>query len=299
MLDVKNRYFVLSSMTDQAEASEMNSWGEVHVQIKSLNHRFKDIKCRLPNHLQMAEVSLRKMLENEFKRGSFDVIVNVKYNEQYSVHTRLNVDRIATYLKQLKKIDFKGKETIDLTAFLRSEFIDDIANESFQTLQATLNRCMVEAMKTLLQQRREEGEKIRLLLLNYHQEILEHLQLIKEKKFESLDNKKNKLLVKIKELNTGMIDEQRLAQEFVILAQKLDIQEELDRFDIHCNKLQNLLAKTYEKLDRGKELEFTLQELGREINTMSNKSEHALISQECVSIKVLLENIREQILNLE
>jgi uncharacterized protein (TIGR00255 family) len=299
MASIVQSSFVLSSMTGQAEASETNSLGEVHVQIKSLNHRFRDVKFKLPTHLQMTELTLRKVLENMFKRGSFDVIVNVKYNESFNLSSRVNLQKVTKYLQQFENISFKGKESIELTAFLRSEFIDDVGEDSLVNINLSLHRCMTKACMSLLQQRREEGEKIRLLLVKYHQEILKHLNFIKAKQFESYEHKKNKLQTKLKELTAGAVDEQRIAQEFTIMAQKLDIQEELDRFVIHWKKLEVLLSEKYEKADRGKELEFILQELGREINTMSNKSEHAYISQECVAIKVLLENIREQILNLE
>jgi len=286
-------------MTGQAESSEVNSIGEMHVQIKSLNHRFRDIKFRLPTSMQMTELSLRKVIESIFKRGSFDVIVTIKNNPNYSMSSRLNLQKVNQYLQQFDNMSFKGKETIELTSFLRSEFMDDLEEESLQAMNLSLHRCMSRACMILLQQRREEGEKIRLILLKYHQEIQKHLSIVKTKQHESLEIKKNKLKSKLQELASNLIDEQRIAQEFVMMAQKLDIQEEIDRFVIHWKKLEGLLAETYVKADRGKELEFLLQELGREVNTMSNKADHVQISQECVGIKVLLENIREQILNLE
>lgn len=294
-----NLTYALSSMTGQAEATEKSSLGDVSVQIKSLNNRFRDIKFRLPTQLQMAELGLRKVIETTFKRGSFEVIVHVKYNEDYNLTSRLNLQKVSQYLNQFDGLSFKGKETIELTAFLRPEFVDDMQEESIQNMSLCLHRCMSRASLELQNQRRAEGAKIRLVLQKYHQEILKHINLILSKKHESLEHKKAKLKSKLQELASGVVEEQRVAQEFVILAQKLDIQEELDRFVIHWKKLDTLLAEKYEKADRGKELEFLLQELGREINTMSNKADHVLISQECIAVKVLLENIREQILNLE
>lgn len=291
--------FVLSSMTGQAESSEKNEFGEVHVQIKSLNHRFRDFKFRAPTSMQMNEVALRKVIESIFKRGSFDINIAVKYHKEAATQSRVNLDRVSSYVKQFSDLNFKGKESIELTAFLRSEFIDELDDTSTHTMNLSLFRCFNKACLELLKQRREEGRKIRIVALKLNEQLIVHLNFIISKQFETFENKKIKLRAKLDELKNTAIDEQRVAQEFVYLAQKLDIQEEIDRFKFHWKKMSLLLEETYEKADRGKELEFILQELGRETNTLSNKADHILVSHECVAIKVILENIREQILNLE
>jgi uncharacterized protein (TIGR00255 family) len=292
--------FILSSMTGQAESSEKNEFGEVHVQIKSLNHRFRDFKFRAPISLQMAEITLRKIIESNFKRGSFDINISIKYHKELGTQTRVNLTRVSNYLKQFSDLNFPSKPTVDLTAFLRQEFTDEVDDTSNQAMNLSLHRCFNLACIELREQRHAEGKKIRAVLLKLHEQLLVHLNLIIAKQHESLENKKAKLKSRLDELkSTVVIDEQRLAQEFVYLAQKLDIQEEIDRFRFHWKKLATLLEENYDKVDRGKELEFILQELGRETNTLSNKADHSQISHECVSLKVLLENIKEQILNLE
>ncbi len=297
-MTTKNAY-VLSSMTGQAESSEKNEFGEVHVQIKSLNHRFRDFKFRAPTSLQMQEVALRKVIESIFKRGSFDINISVKYHKELGTQSRVNLDKVSGFVKQFSDLNFHGKETIELTAFLRSEFIDELDDNSNHVMNLSLFRSFNKACLELLKQRREEGKKIRTVALKLHEQLITHLNFVMSKQFESYENKKAKLKSKLAELTTVAVDEQRVAQEFVFMAQKLDIQEEVDRFRFHWKKLAVLLEETYDKADRGKELEFILQELGRETNTLSNKADHSLISHECVAIKVILENIREQILNLE
>lgn len=292
--------YVLSSMTGQAEASEENSFGKIHIQIKSLNNRFKDFKFRLPANLQMTEIPLRKVIDSIFKRGSFDINVSIKYAKGASSSIRLDMDKVKNYVQQFEVLQELKNQKLELTGFLRPEFMKEVEDESNQTMTQSLYRCFDLACLELMKQRRDEGQKIRLVTLRQLEKLNTHLAIVASKQNESLEIKKTKLKTKLRELITSPgVDEQRVAQEFVFLAQKLDIQEEIDRFKFHWKKLEVLLSEKYEKSDRGKEIEFILQELGRETNTLSNKADHAQISHECVEIKVILESIREQILNLE
>lgn len=294
-----NNIFSICSMTGQAQSSLSNELGEINVQIKSLNHRFRDVKFRAPSFLSMAEIKIRKILETHFKRGSFDVIISVKFHDDANAQANVNLDKVKKYLSQFDALNLKEKVQIDLLSFLRPEFAIDMPQEQTLKIMENLDTCFSKACQELSLQRQEEGEKIRLLIIKYHAQLLVHLDIIKSLQFNSLEIKKNKLKQRLSEIAAEQVDGQRLAQEFVYLAQKLDIQEEIDRFSFHWTKLEKLISDKYNKADRGKELEFILQEMGREVNTLGNKADYPEISNECVALKVILENIREQILNIE
>lgn len=288
-------------MTGQSQKIIENESFEISVQLKSLNHRFRDIKWKAPSILSMHEIQTRKILEQYFKRGSFDVYIHIKFKEKLGAALSIDLEKVKSFVNQFKEIDFPFLAQTELTQFLRSEFLQESSQETQKIIAQEVLRAVKECSELLLKERVEEGEKIKKILHKNLQDLKASLSSIQEKKLETLENKKKKIQDRLNELSgmKNIIDENRLAQEFVYWGQKYDIQEEIDRFLIHCSKFESCLVDDPKKMERGKELEFLLQELGREINTLANKSDNALISHEGVSIKCILESMREQVLNIE
>jgi uncharacterized protein (TIGR00255 family) len=291
----------IASMTGQAQGAETSSLCEVQVQIKSLNNRFRDYKWKAPSFLSMSEIAARKCLESYFKRGSFDINVNVRFAAEKNANLTIDESKVSAYLQQFSFLTTAQSTSVELIHFLRPEFLKDLSQESQGEVHALLMNALKKCCQKLSEERRTEGQKIALLITTQIERMQNHLKSVESMQGESLENKKNKIQERLLDLKVSpeLIDQTRLAQEFVFLAQKLDIQEEIDRFHIHLQKLQKVLESHRGHQEHGKELEFLLQELGREVNTLSSKADHVKISHECVEIKVILESIREQVLNIE
>lgn len=291
----------MQSMTGHAQKTIDNEFAEINIQIKSLNHRFRDIKWKVPSLLAMYEIQARKIIEQYFKRGSFDVYVYLKFKDKYSSSLSIDVNKVNNFLNQFEKCKLAFTPQIELTQFLRQEFLQENSQEFQNNIGEDVIKGISDCCELLQKERVEEGSKIRTLLLKSVNELIAGVEKINSHKNNTLDIKKKKIEDRLSEISSmkNVIDESRLAQEFVYWGQKYDIQEEVDRFLMHCEKLDFNLKNGSQKNEKGKELEFLLQELGREINTLSNKSDNVQISHEGVSIKCILEAMREQVLNIE
>lgn len=287
------------SMTGFGKGEANNENYTLTTEIKTVNNRFKDMKFRMSSIFNPLELELRSKLEAEFKRGSFDVSIaykkTEKANAEFIVDTKkvqAYIDLIAPVLKE-KNIPFN----VSPVDFLRGDFYreEDASREEEMIILA--RKSFEAAIKALKTSRSGEGSKL-------VQKLLEHLSQYEKclgevEKFKSLypEMIKDKLTTKLSEkMKDFKVDESRLMQEIVFYLEKLEIDEEINRAKIHLQKLRSTLESSGEI---GRQIDFLLQELGRETNTMGSKSAHPEISSNVVEMKVQLEKIREQALNLE
>jgi uncharacterized protein (TIGR00255 family) len=268
-------------------------------EIKSVNNRFKDFKFRMSSLFNSIEIDLRSKLENEFKRGSFDISVSYKKNDKAVAEFYVDPKKVSAYLDLMRPV-FEEKKIafhVSPVEFLRSDFYRDDDTNRDEEMSVLAKKSFDQAIAALKISRSAEGEKL-------VSKLLEHLGvyegcLIEVEKLKNLypDMIKDKLTQKMNEkLKDFKIDESRFLQEVVYYLEKLEIEEEITRARIHLGKLKSVLNSSGEI---GRQIDFLLQELGRETNTMGSKSAHPDISSNVVEMKVQLEKIREQALNLE
>lgn len=287
------------SMTGFGKGEAQGENYTITTEIKTVNNRFKDFKFRMSSLFNSQELDLRSKLDNEFRRGSFDVSVSYKKSEKGSVTFQVDPEKVEAYINLMKPVFTKTGTsfTVSPTEFLRSDFSFDDDGEREKEMQPLLQKSMDAAVKALKESRAHEGDKLVKKLLEHLGVYEERLGNVEKLKGEYPELMKEKLQQKFKEkLKDIQVDESRFLQEIVYYLEKLEVDEEINRAKIHLHKLRAVLNSHGEI---GRQIDFLLQELGRETNTLGSKSAHPEISSHVVEMKVQLEKIREQALNLE
>lgn len=269
------------------------------VEIKSVNHRFKDIRFKMGSVFNSQEISLKKKIENSFIRGSFDIYIQYKKSESKDLKITVDPEKVQAFLSEMKSTmgEFSSQMNINPTDFLRSDFAkeDDSKEEE---LKGMLLAAFEQATKALMSSRVEEGEKLVQTLQTHQKDFESHFKVITGLKDSYQSEVRERILKRFKEENENLkVDETRFMQEVIYYLEKLDIQEEISRIQIHLEKLTNLMSSTTSEL--GRQIDFLVQELNRETNTIGSKSGSQEISESVVQMKVQLEKIREQALNLQ
>lgn len=287
------------SMTGFGKGEASGTNYSITTEIKTVNNRFKDFKFRMSSMFNSMELDLRSKLENEFRRGSFDISVSYKRNEKSVTEFQVDPKKVEAYLSLMKPVFDKADVSFHVspTEFLRSDFYKDEDEQKEQELLPLVLKSFEEAIEQLKVSRSQEGKKL-------VDKLFEHLAIyesclgsVEKLKGQYPEMMKDKLTAKLNEkLKDIKIDESRFLQEVVYYLEKLEIDEEINRAKIHLVKLKSVMNSTGEI---GRQIDFLLQELGRETNTMGSKSAHPEISSNVVEMKVQLEKIREQALNLE
>jgi uncharacterized protein (TIGR00255 family) len=288
----------LVSMTGYGQGSISNEKYTITVEMRSVNSRYLEIKFKLPSMWGELEERMRELISSKISRGRVDVSVFVSYAQ---TDAKLNIDW--QLLESVKEAHEKLSNTVGLAEPL--SFTDLLAVEGVLTLEKPqedleeiwkdLSVALTEALDQLYNMRRAEGERLA-------EDITQRIEYIKKKtlELESLAP----LIVKelydrIKERVAEMdvaLQEERLLQEVALIAEKMNVTEELVRLKSHCDGFLQIMQ---ENNSVGRKLDFLLQEMNREINTTGSKSSNLTVSRNVVEIKSELEKIREQIQNIE
>jgi uncharacterized protein (TIGR00255 family) len=271
----------------------------VITEIKTVNNRFKDFRFRMSSLFNSSEMELRRKLEEEFKRGSFEINITYKKNEKNSDEFLVDRTKINKFLKFiLPDLRDSGLSlSVNPTDFLRTDFYkddeDQKESELLPLMFQSFHLSLIELKKSRLEEGRKLVEKLR-EHLDIYQSSLIKVENIKSQYPNLLhDRLSAKLTEKLRDFK---VDESRLSQEIIYYLEKLEVDEEINRAKIHLEKLRLILSSSGEV---GRQIDFLLQELGRETNTLGSKSAHVEISSQVIEMKVQLEKIREQALNLE
>ncbi len=295
---------MIRSMTGYGRAEAVLGGRKYVVEIKSLNHRYLELSLRIPANLLPLEMEIKKKINEQLIRGKIDITIR---RETYSgiEGSRLlevNLPLVKNYydlLIQLKDLfNLKEDITLDMMAGLKDVFIPlETLEDEITVLWEGLAGVLSNALAALIDMRQKEGEvlgqdlKARLYLIN------EHLDEIDARAPQIVLEYQKRLVARIRELMDGMvIDESRLSQEVAIMAEKSDITEEIVRFRSHIKQFFEML-KSPEAM--GRKVDFLIQEMNREVNTIGSKSNDAEISCHVIEIKSELAKLREQVQNLE
>ena len=295
---------MIRSMTGYGRAEAVLGGRKYVVEIKSLNHRYLELSLRIPANLLPLEMEIKKKINEQLIRGKIDITIR---RETYSgiEGSRLlevNLPLVKNYydlLIQLKDLfNLKEDITLDMMAGLKDVFIPlETLEDEITVLWEGLAGVLSNAIAALIDMRQKEGEvlgqdlKARLYLIN------EHLDEIDARAPQIVLEYQKRLVARIRELMDGMvIDESRLSQEVAIMAEKSDITEEIVRFRSHIKQFFEIL-KSPEAM--GRKVDFLIQEMNREVNTIGSKSSDAQVSCHVIEIKSELAKLREQVQNLE
>jgi uncharacterized protein (TIGR00255 family) len=269
----------------------------LNCELRSVNHRYCDITLKLPDHLRFIETDLRTLLATKINRGKVECAISYKKQAKNGQSFNVNLEAVAALLAATDQIEQQMQASLSFSALDILAFPNITQEPSIDKL--ILNEEVTQLVKTtlakFLEVREREGAQLKVLLAERCIKIQAFSVLAAKRMPDVLLLIRNKLKDKIDELQVQP-DFDRLEQELVFVAQKLDITEELDRLDTHIIEVLRVLQ---EKEPVGRRLDFLMQELNREANTLSSKSTDKEMTAIAIELKVLIEQMREQIQNIE
>lgn len=288
---------MINSMTGFGRTEVQTPDGQLQLEIRSVNHRYLDTQFKLPEVLRPIEQELRSIVTQHLKRGKVDVSLSFKRLVEQPVETHINVARARQVIEQMEVIAslMQKPGRIDPAAVIRMPGVIEEEETAPDQMYPVIRDALASAIGQLAENRAREGEKIHAMLEDRCGEILTIADGVRKRLPTVLAEIRKRLEKKIESLNT-QIDNDRLEQELVILAQKIDVSEELDRLNAHVAEIRNAL-KSEEPV--GRRLDFLMQELNREANTLGSKSADTETTQAAVDLKVVIEQMREQVQNVE
>ncbi len=287
----------VNSMTGFSRTEFSNDKFEVTCEIKSVNHRFKDFRFRMHNSLNHLELEIRRMIEASLSRGSFDISIQTK-KVLKNDESKIDFEKVKNFINSFKEnMNFEGN--LNPTHFLRPEFYKETLEEDKDALSDVVKSVCKDTIIELKKSRASEGEKLESILLANINVYRDEIKKVSDLRVNYKDNLEKKLLERLKEKELeSEVDEPRFYKEIIYYLEKMDVDEELDRAVIHIDKLESII-KSDKKNSKGREIEFVLQEMNREINTIGSKSNTEEISNSVVKSKLALEKMREQALNIQ
>ncbi|WP_314065097.1 YicC/YloC family endoribonuclease [uncultured Vagococcus sp.] len=293
----------MKSMTGFGKHTLTNKDYQIEVEVKSVNHRFLDMQIRMSREYNGFEMALRQVVKEELSRGRVEIGVFVTNERRDTKQLAINWQLMDNLMAQLKEAETRydspvfNSESIINGLINHDDFFEIVENKDQDTqLESYLVSALTEALVKLNKSRLREGQQIQGVLQQYLSEFKQHVSQIQELAALAEEDYQGKLTAKVQELIGEAVDETRLLTEVALLIERGDINEELDRLIIHIQKLADLLR--VEK-SVGRELDFLIQEMNREVNTIGSKSAPIAIKEAVVQMKTILEKIREQVQNIE
>ena len=290
---------MIKSMTGFGSAEGQVGGADVSVEVRSVNHRFFNPSIKLPSELAKWEGEVREAMRKGIARGHVTLMARVERRDLDSA--RIDESLFASYVEQLRRLQEKHGlgDVVDIGSILRMPNVLATGGEEIEGTAAELVAIVERAIGALDQMRGAEGARLKTYLEDRLRIIELAVERIAQRAPTRLIEQRDRLRASVQELAAGVgVDEQRLAQEIAVMADRLDVAEEISRFHSHFVAVRATLDSPSPE-GVGKRLGFLLQELLREANTTGSKANDAPILQDVISIKEELERIREQVENLE
>ncbi len=290
----------MKSMTGFGRASLESNGKNYIIEIKTVNNKYSDITVKSPKRLSFMEDKIRKQIANRITRGKVEVSVSFFDFSNKSKNVVLNKEIAKEYIKQLKEIADENNlsENISVVEIAKlPDILNSIDSDNDEEIAGEALQCLNMALDSLIEMRKTEGENIKQDLLVRIERVQNLVDKIAENSKGIVEEYVSKLEKRVKEiLKTDVVDENRIAQEAVIYADKTSIEEELTRLNSHIVQFKELVNSDGPV---GKKLDFMIQEMNRETNTIGSKAGSGEITKAVIDLKVELEDIREQIQNIE
>ena len=281
----------------------------ITLELRSVNHRYLDITIRVPEDVREVEQKLRELLSSKLSRGKVEL--NIRIQDNQAVATGLDKSSATDgtndiqlnmgLVKQLSKAShaiaqhIPNADNINPLEILRWPGVIQAKQMDTTQLQQNVTSCLAQALDEFVETRKREGDKLATMLIARCDDMDKIIEQVDKLIPTILETRKQKIQERLAEFKVDH-DENRLEQEMVLLAQKMDVSEELDRLGAHLTEVRNVLSGTKPV---GRRLDFLMQELNREANTLGSKSVDTASTRASVDLKVLIEQMREQVQNIE
>jgi uncharacterized protein (TIGR00255 family) len=266
-------------------------------ELRAVNHRYLDVQFRLPDELRPHEQALKQQVSAVLRRGKVECALHFRRAFDQSAELQLNADLVEVIGKRITEIQTSVPNATSPTAIdiLRWPGVIAEAEVDAEPLLAAATTLLDAALKSMAEMRRSEGERIREMIAGRCDDVVAIAASVRQRMPEVLDAARAKQRERIDKLDVEA-DPARLEVELVLISQKLDVDEELDRLESHVTEIRQALDSDEAV---GRRLDFLMQELNREANTLGSKSADAETTRAAVELKVLIEQMREQIQNVE
>ncbi len=288
---------MVQSMTGFARAEVTTDAGVITLELRAVNHRFCEINARMPEELRRFEMKIRERINKKLSRGKVDCNVRLRSDMGAVQAVEVNEEFTKSLLATVKQVEgwMHNPGRLSSLAVMNWPGVVQEQSPDMDALGRALTDALNEALTQLLEMRAAEGARMAELIRARLDGITEIVKLVRERRPEVLRLQKEKMQKRLAELEAE-VDPQRVEQELVIMAQKLDVDEELDRLESHVTAVREALEK---KEPIGRRLDFLMQEFNREANTLGSKSSDSETTQAAVELKVMIEQMREQVQNIE
>ena len=291
---------MIKSMTGYGKSSLSINSREYQVEIKTVNHKYIDTNIRIPRIISYLEDDVRKLITSKLKRGKVDVLITFENFNKEDNEIKINKELAKMYIESFKNLAEEENlstniEVTEITKLPDVLIVKNTINE--EQIKAELLQVVEEALNKLIEMRQNEGNRISVDILDRTLQIEEKNEEIFSLSTGLIREYVVKLETRIKEsLKTEELDKSRLMQEIVIYADKCSVEEEITRLRSHISQLRELISS---EEPTGKKMDFLIQEMNRETNTIGSKANNLEITNRVVDIKTILEDIREQVQNIE
>lgn len=292
---------MLKSMTGFGRAEGETGLGKLYIEVRSVNHRYCDINVKLPKRLTPFENRIKEIIRSQISRGRIDAVFRLENMSEEKGELYLDLALAEQYYKALQllkeKLKLKDEITLQMLACIKDLISIREETVDIEPYWKDIDSILKRSLEEMDLMKRREGEFLTKDIEQRLGEIGRELTVIKEKFPIRFEAYQKRMKERIKQILNGIeIEPFRFEQEVALLAERMDITEEIVRVESHLLQFLNLLEC---KDSVGRKMEFLLQEINREINTISSKANDAEISQIVVRIKSELEKIREQVQNIE
>ena len=288
---------MVSSMTGFARQESSGPWGALVCEIRSVNHRFLDLSIRLPESCRSFEPELRQLLSRELRRGKVDCSVHHQFKVEGAGTLEVDQAALAALLERARELlaAAHGAGHLNVLELLRWPGVVREPKLDQPALLAAVAQLCTETVAQLAGARTREGARLGELIAQRCQALTALVAQVRARLPDVHQRMRTRLEERLAELG-GELNRERIEQEIVLLAQRLDVAEELDRLTGHIAETATVLAG---QEPAGRRLDFLLQEFNREANTLSSKSQDLETTRAAVEIKVIIEQMREQVQNIE
>ncbi|WP_198264978.1 YicC/YloC family endoribonuclease [sulfur-oxidizing endosymbiont of Gigantopelta aegis] len=296
---------MVKSMTAYARQEAKLDWGVMAIELRSVNHRFLDLSIKMPDELRALEMQIRERIKARFQRGKLDVFIRLNIDENNQQLLAFNHDLAEQVAKTLHEIDklIYNAAPVSAVDIINWPGVMDARNIDQNAINDSVFPVLDSALAELLEGKQREGQALGEMIAQRIADMRAVIDQVKEKMPKILQLQRQRLEEKLQHVQANLsleAENGRLEQEMVLLAHKADVDEEIDRLQTHLIEIErNISADIPDNEAIGRRLDFLMQELNREANTLGSKSISEITTAASVEMKVLIEQMREQIQNIE
>lgn len=287
---------MIRSMTAFARQEVKQDWGTASWELRSVNQRYLETYLRLPEQFRSLEPVIRERIRARLTRGKVECNLRVEFNASAQTELILNESLAKQLVKAANWVKQQSDEgVINPLDILRWPGVMAAQEQDLDTITSDLMSALDKTLEDFIQGREREGASLKQLIEQRLEGVSQQVAKVRAQMPDILQWQREKLVSKLEDANI-QVDNNRLEQELILLAQRIDVAEELDRLDSHIKEMHVILKKPEAV---GRRLDFMMQEFNREANTLASKSINSDITNSAVELKVLIEQMREQIQNIE